>query len=129
MRRFLLILFLPILFTLSVFAQGMSEHIACCFRTGNVPLLRGTLANQVNLTMPGIVSDSDKKKTELQLAKFFKANSPSGFEVIHSSDKGDTGFLIGILNTTQGKFRVHLLMRKATSKYLIHQIRIEKFNE
>lgn len=129
MRRFLLILFLPILFALSVFSQGLSEHIADCFRKGNAPLLRGSLANQVNLTMPGIVSDSDKQKTELQLTNFFKATSPNGFEVIHSSDKGDTGFLIGILDTQKGKFRVHLLMRKTNSKYLIHQIRIENFNE
>ncbi|MEG1586441.1 MAG: DUF4783 domain-containing protein [Bacteroidales bacterium] len=129
MKRFLLIMFLPVLFMLSVFSQGLSEHIADCFRKGNAPLLRGSLANQVNVSMPGLVSDSDKRKTELQLEEFFRQTTPKGFEVIHSSDKGDTGFLIGILNTQKGKFRVHLLMRKTNSKYLIHQIRIEQFNE
>ena len=122
-------MFLPVLFTLSVFSQGLSEHIADCFRKGNAPLLRGSLANQVSITMPGVVADSDKRKTELQLENFFRSTSPKGFEVIHSSDKGDTGFLIGILNTKKGKFRVHLLMRKTNNKYLIHQIRIEQFYE
>ncbi|MGL4292640.1 MAG: DUF4783 domain-containing protein [Bacteroidales bacterium] len=129
MKRLLFTTFLSSFFTLAIFSQGMPGEIADCFRKGNAALLRNTLASKINLSLPGITAETDIAKAESQLDRFFKTNAPAGFEIAHKSDKGDSGFLIGTLNTTKGKYRVHLLMRKTNNKYLIHQIRIENFNE
>jgi hypothetical protein len=129
MKRILFIILLPIIFTFSVLSQGLSEHIADCFRKGNASLLRDTFARQVILTLPGTSRETDQSNTTVALERFFKDTQPEQFKVIHTSDKGETGFLVGILSTGKGSFRVHVLMRRNNNKNLIHQIRIEQINE
>ncbi|MEG1617817.1 MAG: DUF4783 domain-containing protein [Bacteroidales bacterium] len=129
MKRLLQSLLLTILSIGSVWAQVIPQNITEGFRDGNASKLAPNLADRVNLILPQGASETDKAKAQKDLSVFFSNTRPSDFQFMHKSEKGDSGFSIGKLATSKGDYRVHLLFRTQNNKILIHQIRIDKFNE
>lgn len=120
---------LSLLFSIMMMAQTLPSNITDSFRKGNAALLNGNLANRVTLVLPGSNTETDSSAAERELEKFFRGYRPSDFSLLHKTQKGDSGFTVGKLTTAKGEYRVHLLFRQENNKYLIHQIRIDKFNE
>lgn len=123
--------FLFLLFTSmgTLFSQTIPANVSESFRSGKASMLSPNLADKVTVIFPGMNRETDRKNSEQLLEGFFSGSRPSGFEILHKSEQGDSGFTVGKLSTPQGTYRVHLLFRNQHQKFLIYQIRIDKFNE
>ena len=121
---FLLIAGLLIL-SASIRAQIPNEIISS-LKSGNSKALSGYFNQNVEL----VVLDNDNVYSKAQaqqiVSKFFNSFTPESFTVIHQSGKEGAKYVIGNLNTNNGKFRVNFLLKQNDGKDYIHQLRIEK---
>lgn len=113
----------------SLLAQDIPLGVVAAFKNGNAQALEEYFGDKVELSVTTATATVTKEKAEQTLAAFFAENSISGFEVKHQGKRDDSGFLIGVLTTKKGNFRVNCFFRKLKNKYTIHQIRIDKANE
>ena len=73
-----------------------------------------------------------KAQAQQIVSKFFSANSPEEFTIIHNgaTDNNEANesakYAIGNLKTKNGNFRVYFLLKPTEGKDYIHQLRIEK---
>lgn len=108
-------------------AQDVPEKVVEAFRKGNVQYLETHLGSGVELMMDNRAICTDKAGVEHQLDAFFRKNKVRTFEVKHRGHRDGSGFLIGILQTLTGNYRVNcFLKRNDNNQYFIHQIRIDK---
>jgi len=113
----------------SLLAQDVPSRVITAFKNGNAQELEEYFGDEVELSVTTATATVAKDKAEQILATFFAENSISGFEVKHQGKRDESGFLIGVLTTKKGNFRVNCFFRKLKSRYSIHQIRIDKTNE
>ena len=117
------------IWTVSVMAQDVPEGVVAAFKKGDSRNLNGYLSDKVELILENRPINVDRGTAEGKMAAFFSGNQVSGFTVNHQGKRDESGFIIGTLATANGNFRVNCFFRKAVSKYVIHQIRIDKTNE
>ncbi|WP_025068959.1 DUF4783 domain-containing protein [Bacteroides gallinarum] len=117
------------IWTVSVMAQDVPEGVVAAFKKGDSRNLNGYLSDKVELILENRPINVDRGTAEGKMAAFFSGNQVSGFTVNHQGKRDESGFIIGTLATANGNFRVNCFFRKAASKYVIHQIRIDKTNE
>ncbi len=102
------------------------DEIIQSFKTGDSK----TLSDYFNLNVEIVVLENDNVYSKAQaqqiVSKFFSANSPESFNVIHQGGKEGAQYVIGNLVTNKGSFRVYFLLKKNNGKDYIHQLRIEK---
>lgn len=65
-----------------------------------------------------------KAQAEQIINKFFSANTPESFNIIHQSTAEGANLVIGNLVTNNGDFRVYIFLRKNAGKDYIFQLRI-----
>ena len=110
-------------------AQDVPEGVVAAFKKGDSRNLNGYLSDKVELILENRPINVDRGTAEEKMAAFFSGNQVSGFTVNHQGKRDESGFIIGTLATANGNFRVNCFFRKTASKYVIHQIRIDKTNE
>ena len=67
-----------------------------------------------------------KNQAELIIRDFFKKHPPTGFDILHKGGKVSSRYAIGNLSTSNGKFRITILIKIKEDISLINQLRIEK---
>ena len=129
--KFAAILFLlTFLSTLNISAQsGLTENILKTFKTGNSHDLATYFNTEIELTVKEVEDIYSKAQAEIIIKDFFSKNAPSGFKVLHKGIQENASYLIGILSTDGGSYRVYLFIKPVGEKQLIHQLRIETENE
>jgi hypothetical protein len=110
-------------------AQEIPAGVITAFKRGSSQELSKYMGDKVNLVLQGRSTNVDKQKATAAMQEFFTENKVSGFNVNHQGKRDESGFVIGILMTANGNFRVNCFFRKVQNKYVIHQIRIDKINE
>lgn len=98
------------------------------FRMGDVSGIARYLDNVVDVTMNKSQNTSSRAQVEMMLRDFFSKNEPKSFEAGHSGQnpQSNTFFSIGHLNTSNGRYRVYILLKQQGQQYLLQEIRIEK---
>lgn len=130
MRTRKLLFFVGLLFYFSMaFAQQNRSEVISAFKEGRSKELGKCMSNAINLVILNAQIDTDKPKAIAIMDDFFTKNKVSGFDLIHEGQRDESGFIIGLLITTKGKYRVNCFLKKENENYLIHQIRIDKANE
>jgi len=88
-----------------------------------------TLSAYFNQNVELVVLENDNVYSKAQaqqiVNKFFSANPPESFTVIHQGGKEGAQYVIGNLVTGKGTYRVYFLLKKSGGKDYIHQLRIE----
>lgn len=110
-------------------AQEIPEGVITAFKRGSSKELTKYMGDKVNLVLQGRSTNLDKQKATAVMQDFFTGNKVNGFTVNHQGERNESGFIVGTLATSKGKFRVNCFLKKMKGQYLIHQIRIEKINE
>ena len=105
------------------------EEWSPTFKKRNSQELNGYLSDKVELILEDRSINADRRTAEGKMAAFFSGNQVSGFTVNHQGKRDESGFIVGTLTTANGNFRVNCFFRKVQSKYVIHQIRIDKTDE
>ena len=87
------------------------------------------LSDYLNATVElTILSQNDvysKQQATNIIADFFRKNTVTGFQALHSGNKDAASFAIGNLNTTSQTYRVYILIRSVSGQPAIQQLRIE----
>lgn len=104
--------------------QGMIDGL----KTGNSLQLSKYFNSSIELAIPGKEDIYSSKQAELILKDFFAKHVPSNFVVLHKGGKEGSQYAIGNLTTSNGNFRVTLLIKMKEGKPFIHQLRFEEEN-
>lgn len=133
MKTFNIIISLTLLLSLpaATAAQnpGIPGEVTAAISQGSAGKLTPFLGSNVELVI-GNKNDVYSKQQAVEIiSDFFKRNTVSSFQVLHSGAKDASSFAIGTLKTSAGTYRVYILTRKTGTKTVIQQLRIEPSNE
>jgi hypothetical protein len=108
-------------------AQSSEEpsYIISALNEGNSVQLSSNLNANVELVIDNKNDVFSKQQASEIIADFFRKNHVNSFQFLHKGNKDSASFIIGILKTTSGNFRVYVVTRKNE----IQQLRIEPSNE
>lgn len=114
----------------SLVRTDIADDVAAAIRAGNARQVAGYFADNVDLKVLEQENIYSKAQAELILDDFFVKHPVKAFTIVHKSvPKNDSQFAIGTLETTNGKYRVHYLMKTITGKTSVTQFRIENSDE
>lgn len=110
---------------LSGFAQGAMDDINIALRNGNASGLSHYFDNNVTLNISGTINTYSKTQAEMVLKDFFNKNSVKDFQPEHDGRSANTRFVIGMLTTTNGNYRIYYAVRTKDNKNILIEIRFE----
>ena len=127
--RSFVILFL-FAFTTAVFAADVIDDIATAMRSGNPKNISKYFIENIDLKIIEQESVCSKQQAEMILKDFFTKHPIKSFTVAHKSEaKNGSQYVIGTLETVNGKFRTNFFIKTSGGQTLIQQFRIETENE
>ncbi len=107
-----------------------SDDINAAIKQGNAKSIAAFFNDKVDLKIKDQEDVYSKAQAESVIKDFFAKNKIKSFTPAHSSAaKGANQFVVGTLDTNNGKFRVSYLLKKNGDKFLINQFRIEEETE
>lgn len=106
-------------------AGVLPNEVVDALKSGDSDDLSNFFNNSIELSLEKSKGIYSKKQAQQILSNFFEENKPSSFSKIHSGGKTNSKFVIGRLNTTNGKFRISILFSKEDDIFKILQLRIE----
>jgi hypothetical protein len=128
MRTKILILFVSI--SLFGFTNDLIDGISTAIRSGNPKNISKYFIENIDLKVIEQEDVYSKQQAEMILKDFFTKHPVKTFTVAHKSEpKGGSQYVIGTLETDNGKFRVYFLIKSSGSTNLIQQFRIETENK
>jgi len=124
----LIILFVSILsfsFTIDVI-----DDIASAIRTGNPKNISKYFIENIDLKVIDQEDVYSKQQAEMILKDFFTKHPVKNYTVAHKSQpKNGSQYVVGTLETGNGKFRTYFLLKTTGTETLIQQFRIETEND
>ena len=130
MKTKAIILLLAVSVSSMAFRLDVIDGIATAIRSGNPGNISKYFIENIDLK---VISQEDvysKHQAEMILKDFFAKHPVRSYTVAHKSEpKNGSQYVIGTLETTNGKFRVYFLIKTSGSETLIQQFRIETGNE
>lgn len=114
----------------TAFALDIIDDIAGAIRTGNPKNISSYFIESIDLKVIDQEDVYSKQQAEMILKNFFTKHPVKTFSIAHKSvEKNGSQYIIGTLETTNGKFRTYFLVKTAGGKTLIQQFKIENENE
>jgi hypothetical protein len=112
------------------FRTDVIDDIASGIRSGNPKNISKFFIENIDLKIIEKEDVYSKQQAEMILKDFFAKHPVKAFAVAHKSEpKNGSQYVIGTLETTNGKFRTYFLIKTTGSQTLIQQFRIETENE
>jgi len=125
-----IILLVIISITSFAFKADVIDDIAGSIRSGNPKNISRFFIDNIDLKVIEQEDVYSKQQAEMILKDFFSKHPVKAYTVAHKSDpKNGSQYVIGTLETTNGKFRTYFLIKTAGAQTLIQQFRIETENE
>jgi hypothetical protein len=119
---FILVSFLGLSFS----GEEISDDISNALKQGNTIELVKYFADKVSVKVVNQEDLLSKAHAQVIIEDFFLRNKVRSFQTSHTSVvNGNQQFITGTLDTSNGKFRISILVRGSQ----ISQFRIEKDNE
>ncbi len=114
----------------SSFTLDVADDIAGAIRSGNPKNISSYFIDNIDLKVIDQEDVYSKQQAEMILKDFFSKHPVKAYSVAHKSvEKSGSQYVIGTLETTNGKFRTYFLIKTAAGKTLIQQFKIENENE
>lgn len=130
MKTRAIILLLAVSFSSVAFATDVIDGIANAIRSGNPANISKYFINNIDLKVISKEDVYSKPQAEMILRDFFSKHTVKSYTVAHKSEpKNGSQYVVGTLDTSNGKFRVYFLIKPSGAETLIHQFRIEIGNE
>lgn len=124
-----LALFLIVLSSMA-FRLDIIDDIASAIRSGNPKNISKFFIENIDLKVIEQEDVYSKQQAEMILKDFFSKHAVKSFSVAHKSEpKNGSQYVIGTLETSNGKFRTYFLIKPVGTQTLIQQFRIETENE
>ena len=114
------------------YAQDNTNAIATAIRSGNAKEISKFLSDDVDMKIIDKEDVYSKAQAELILKDFFTKHPVKAFALAHKSSpntKNGSQYVIGTLETSNGKYRTYFLLKGSGAQQQIQQFRIEADNE
>ena len=112
------------------FSIDMVDDVAVAIRSGNTKSISNYFIENIDLKVIEQEDVYSKQQAEMILRDFFTKHPVKSFTIAHkSTPQNGSQYIIGTLETTNGKFRVYFLNKTTGSETLIQQFKIEPENE
>ncbi|MBL7882786.1 MAG: DUF4783 domain-containing protein [Bacteroidia bacterium] len=112
------------------FSTDIIEDIASAIRSGNPKTISTYFIDNIDLKVIDKEDVYSKAQAEMILKNFFSKHNVKTYTIAHKSvQKNGSQYVIGTLETLNGKFRVYFLVKTVGSQTLIQQFKIEPENE
>jgi Domain of unknown function (DUF4783) len=112
------------------FSLDVIDDVSAAIRSGNPKNISKYFIEHIDLKVIEQEDVYSKQQAEMILKDFFNKHPVKAFTVAHkSTPKGGSQYIIGTLETTNGKFRTYFLIKTTGAETLIQQFRIETENE
>jgi hypothetical protein len=121
-----LILLLGVSLLLKASAIDIPQEVITGFSQGKAELISKYFGSNVELTIDNKENIYSSTQAEIILRDFFKKNLPLSFSIIHEGGKAESKYVIGSLKSSQGNYRITILLKDNNGKTYINQLRIEK---
>lgn len=121
-------LLVGLLISCFIMAQSptLPDEVVIGFKTGKSETISKYFKNTVELIIDNKENIYSKTQAQIILKDFFKKNTAQAFSILHQGGKGESKYAIGNLSTTEGKYRITILLKLENNISYIHQLRIEK---
>jgi len=125
------IIFVSIVSVLSfAFSIDIIDEVASAIRSGNPKTISNYFIDNIDLKVINQEDVYSKAQAEMILKNFFSKHIVKSYTIAHKSvQKNGSQYVIGTLETGNGKFRVYFLVKTAGNQTLIQQFKIEPENE
>ena len=124
------ILLLIISISSLAFMPDIIDGISTAIRSGNPKNISKYFIENIDLKVIAQEDVYSKQQAEMILKDFFTKHAVKSYTVAHKSEpKAGSQYVIGTLETENGKFRIYFLIKTTGSETLIQQFRIETENE
>lgn len=128
--KFKIIIGLMIVVSTFGFTLEVVDDIANAIRSGNPKNISAYFIDNIDLKVIDQEDVYSKQQAEMILKNFFTKHPVKAFSMAHKSvEKNGSQYIIGTLETTNGKFRIYFLIKTTGAKTLIQQFKIENENE
>lgn len=120
------------LFSFVASAQDNTNAIAAAVKSGSAKDISKFFSDDVDMKIIDKEDVYSKAQAELILKDFFSKHPVKSFTLAHKSApnaKNGSQYVIGTLETGNGKYRTYFLLTSAGAQQLIQQFRIEADNE
>ncbi len=112
------------------FTADVIDDIAASIRSGNPKNISKFFIDNIDFKVLDQEDIYSKQQAEMILKDFFTKHPVKAYTVAHkSTPKNGSQYVIGTLETTDGKYRTYFLIKTAGTQTLIHQFKIETENE
>jgi hypothetical protein len=124
------ILFFILAISSLAFRIDLIDDIASGIRTGNPANISKYFIENIDLKIIDQEDVYSKQQAEMILKNFFSKHPVKTYTIAHKSEpKNGSQYVIGTLETSNGKFRTYFLIKTTGAQTLIQQFRIEIENE
>ncbi len=108
------------------FRLDIIDDIASSIRSGNPKNISKYFIEHIDMKMIDKEDVYSKQQAEMILKDFFDKHIVKSYTVAHKSEaKSGSQYVIGTLETSNGKFRTYFLIKTSGDKTLVQQFRIE----
>ncbi len=112
------------------FTSDIIDGISTAIRSGNPRNISKYFIENIDLKVIAQEDVYSRQQAEMILKDFFTKHPVKSYTVAHKSEpKAGSQYVIGTLETENGKFRIYFLIKTTGSETLIQQFRIETENE
>ena len=117
-------------FSTAVCTADVIDDIASAIRSSNPKSISRYFIENIDLKIIEKEDVYSKQQAEMILKDFFTKHTVKSFTIAHKSEaKNGSQYVIGTLETANGKFRTYFLIKTTGGQPLIQQFRIETENE
>ncbi|MCW3086027.1 MAG: hypothetical protein JWP12_3393 [Bacteroidetes bacterium] len=125
-----ILLFIICIASLAFNKADVIDDITGAIRSGNPKNISKFFIDNIDLKVIEQEDVYSKEQAEMILKDFFSKHPVKSYTVAHKSDpKNGSQYVIGTLETANGKFRTYFLIKTVGSQSLIQLFRIETENE
>jgi hypothetical protein len=125
------ILYLTLIILLFLFSNKALTQIPVEVKTAFIKGNSQQLANFFNKSIELFINQKEevysKAQAELIIKDFFLKHEPDTFKIENEGYGDGMNYTIGILITSNGKFRVYITFRKYSGQYSINRINISEY--
>lgn len=107
-------------------AYGVFIPISKYMASGDTEKLSAWFAEDLEMNLFGVGSDSSKKQAARILARFFTEHSPSSFTIVHKTGRANMKYALGRYVSGGDNFDVTIFVALDEGTYRIQQIKIDK---
>lgn len=106
--------------------DGVFVPIAKYLGNGDAESLSAWFADQLEISIDDLSSDTSRKQGRQILKNFFASNPPTSFSVEHTAAKGNVKNALGVLKCPDEAFNVTIFVCRKNDSFKIQQLKIEK---